>query len=240
MHCTIGSCAGGVTPASHRRALSSLPPVAASASSKHFKLPPYQTHIKLKSNSNQSLRATPQHSVAVLPPAETRKSPPAAAGGGSLLRAQPLQPPTPEKHAACVCESSMRQRTFLLAPFSPHTPSTPWQALPSMLSSNLVPPETLSETQRQKNDKAHETNDKNNDKANDKLKTSAGAKLSGCAPQRLRGWGGGWWRTQLGRPERPRAPPPLWGPEGGHSRWSPRCRPDAAGLAQVALGREEP
>jgi len=40
--------------------------------------------------------------------------------------------------------------------------------------------------------------------------------------------------------ERPHAPPPLWGPEGGHSRWSPRSRPDAAGLAQVALGREEP
>jgi hypothetical protein len=52
--------------------------------------------------------------------------------------------------------------------------------------------------------------------------------------------GGGWWRTHLGRPERPCAPPPLWGPEGVHSRWSPRSCPDAAGLAQVALGREEP
>jgi hypothetical protein len=67
------------------------------------------------------------------------------------------------------------------------------------------------------------------------------ALLSGFAPQRLRGYRGGcWWRTQLERPEWLRAPPPLWGPEGAHSRWPPRSRPDAAGLAQVALGREEP
>ena len=30
-------------------------------------------------------------------------------------------------------------------------------------------------------------------------------------------------RTQKGRPERLRA---LWGPDGAHSRWSPRCHPD--------------
>ena len=48
-----------------------------------------------------------------------------------MFRAHPLQPPTPERHAACVCESMMRERSFLLAPFSPHAASTPWQALPS-------------------------------------------------------------------------------------------------------------
>jgi len=93
-------------------------------------------HIKIKSKSNQNqikaveqLHSTPWPRSHPLKP-ENLLQP--AAGGGSLLRAQPLQSPTPERHAACVCEPSMRQRNFLLAPFSPHTPSTPWQALPSI------------------------------------------------------------------------------------------------------------
>ena len=55
-------------------------------------------HIKLNSNSIQTqfkLKSKPSSNSTALrgrvPPAETRKSPPAAAGGGSLLRAQPLQ-----------------------------------------------------------------------------------------------------------------------------------------------------
>ena len=56
----------------------------------------------------------------------------------------------------------------------------------------------------------------------------------------LRIQGGGWWRTQLERPERPHAPPPLWGSVGGPQSLVAKDRPDAAGLAQVARGREEP
>jgi len=60
-------------------------------------------------------------------------------------------------------------------------------------------------------------------------------------PNKLRGYrGGGWWRTQLERPERPCAPPPLWGSVEGPQSLVAKGRPDAAGLAQVALGREEP
>ena len=111
-------------------------------------------HIKLKSNSNQTqikafeqLHSTPWPRSHPLKP-ENLLQP--AAGGGSLLRAQPLQSPTPERHAACVCESSMRQRSFLLAPFSPHTPFHALAGTAVHLGSRPTSSrQTLSETQRQ-------------------------------------------------------------------------------------------
>jgi hypothetical protein len=49
--------------------------------------------------------------------------------------------------------------------------------------------------------------------------------------------GGGVVEDAIRRPERPREPPLLWDPSRAPQRWSPRCRPDVAGHAQVALGR---